>query len=180
MAFSFCLNKLGKVVSRAILACLLSIAIIPLRAQVPCDLIQSPTFLDPWSGEVCFDDWPPGGEFEVTIPFDFCFYNQTFNSFFINNNGNITFGEVYNTFTASGFPDNFVPPMIAPFWGDVDTGDPGNCLGQVRYEVFPAYAIVYWDNVGVFPGSDPSQRNSFQVIISDGTSMVIDVCAGFG
>jgi gliding motility-associated-like protein len=180
MAFSFCLNKLGKVVSRAILACLLSIAIIPLRAQVPCDLIQSPTFLDPWSGEVCFDDWPPGGEFEVTIPFDFCFYNQTFNSFFINNNGNITFGEVYNTFTASGFPDNFVPPMIAPFWGDVDTGDPGNCLGQVRYEVFPAYAIVYWDNVGVFPGSDPSQRNSFQVIISDGTSSILPPSCNVG
>ncbi len=141
--------------------------------QIPCNLIQSPNYLDPWGGEVCFDDWPPAGEFEVNIPFTFCFYNQTFNSFFINNNGNITFDQGYNTFTAAGFPSATAPPMIAPFWGDVDTGDPGNCLGQVRYEVFPDHAVVYWDNVGVFPGTDPNQRNSFQVVISNGSSSVL-------
>jgi gliding motility-associated-like protein len=144
-----------------------------LSAQVPCDLISSPTFADPWGGDVNFDDFPPAGEFQVPIPFTFCFYDQTYTSLYINNNGNITFGAGYNTFTAAGFPDNFVPPMIAPFWGDVDTGDNLAPLGQARFEVFPDYAIVFWDNVGVFPGTNPAQRNSFQVIISDGNSNIL-------
>ena len=168
-----------------ILSVLCCFSIHSLRAQVPCEVITTPPspFLDafedplaPGTGPVCFDDAPPNGNFEVQIPFSFCFYNQTFTSFFINNNGNITFGNAYTTFSATGFPDPSIPAMIAPFWADVYTGNtfsPGPCIGQVRYEVSPNHAIVYWENVGVFPGSDPNQVNSFQVIISDGTSPLL-------
>jgi gliding motility-associated-like protein len=147
----------------------------------PCDYVPTDNFQDPWGGDVYFDDSPPAGPFEVQIPFTFCFYDQLYTSFFINNNGNITFDAQYTTFTSSGFPSATVPPMIAPFWADVYTT---GGLGQVRFEVYQNYAIVSWDTVGVFPGEDPSQRNAFQLIITDGVSPVLppqtNICFIFG
>ena len=150
----------------------------------PCDYVATDNFQDPWGGDVYFDDSPPAGPFEVPIPFTFCFYDQQYTSFFINNNGNITFDAQYTTFTSTGFPSADVPPMIAPFWGDVDTGDDFAPLGQVRFEVYNDYAVVSWDSVGVYPGSDPNQRNTFQLIITDGASPVLppqtNICFIFG
>ena len=138
----------------------------------PCDYISTDDFQDPWGGEVYFDDFPPAGEFSVPIPFDFCFYGTTYNSFIINNNGNITFDASYTTFTSNAFPDASIPAMIAPFWGDVDTGSDINPLGQVRYDVYPEYAVVSWDSVAVY-NEQANLRNTFQVIISNGTSNVL-------
>jgi gliding motility-associated-like protein len=138
----------------------------------PCGYIATDDFQDPWGGEVYFDDSPPAGEFSVPIPFDFCFYGTTYNSFIINNNGNLTFDASYTTFTSNAFPDATIPAMIAPFWGDVDTGDPANPLGQVRYDVYPEYAVVSWDTVAVF-NQQANLRNTFQVIISNGISPVL-------
>lgn len=145
------------------------------RAQLsapPCGYISTTDFLDPWGGQVYFDDSPPAGDFEVQIPFDFCFYGTIYNSFFINNNGNITFEASYNTFTSQAFPAAGIPAMVAPFWGDVDTGEPTNPLGQVRYDVYPEYAVVSWDTVAVF-NENGALRNTFQVLISNGTSNVL-------
>jgi gliding motility-associated-like protein len=145
------------------------------RAQLsapPCGYIPTTDFLDPWGGDVYFDDGPPAGPFEVQIPFDFCFYGTNYNSFFINNNGNITFEEAYATFTAQAFPAAGIPAMIAPFWGDVDTGSDLNPLGQVRYDVYPEYAVVSWDTVAVYP-ENGALRNTFQLLISNGTSSVL-------
>jgi gliding motility-associated-like protein len=138
----------------------------------PCGYVSTVGFQDPWGGEVNFDDAPPAGEFSVPIPFDFCFYGTTYNSFIINNNGNITFDASYTTFTSNAFPDATIPAMIAPFWGDVDTGEPNNPLGQVRYDVYPEYAVVSWDTVAVF-NQQANLRNTFQLIISNGTSNVL-------
>lgn len=138
----------------------------------PCAYVPTIGFDDPFGGNVYFDDSPPGGAFQVQIPFDFCFYGTTYNSFFINNNGNITFEQAYATFTAQSFPAAAVPPMIAPFWGDVDTGSPTNPLGQVRYKIYPEYAIVSWDTVSVY-NEIASLRNTFQLLISNGTSPVL-------
>ena len=138
----------------------------------PCGYIPTNNFQDPWGGEVYFDDSPPAGEFSVPIPFDFCFYGTTYNSFIINNNGTITFDAQYTTFTSNAFPDATIPAMIAPFWGDVDTGEPNNPLGQVRYDVFPEYAVVSWDSVAVY-NEQANLRNTFQVVISNGISPVL-------
>jgi hypothetical protein len=56
----------------------------------------------------------------IPLGFNFCFYGTTYTSCYINNNGNISFGSPYSTFSSNPFPDpGFV--MVAPFWGDVDT-----------------------------------------------------------
>jgi len=137
-----------------------------------CGFISTADFQDPWGGQVNFDDSPPAGQFSVPIPFDFCFYGTTYNSFIINNNGNITFDAQYTTFTSNPFPDATIPAMIAPFWGDVDTGEPANPLGQVRFDVYSDYAVVSWDSVAVY-NEQANLRNTFQVVISNGISPVL-------
>jgi hypothetical protein len=104
-----------------------------------------------------------------TLPFTFDLYGDAFTDVFINNNGNLSFGALFSTFTASGFPiADF--PMVAPFWGDVDTGNPDNTVGEVwQKEIDGSTFSVTWDNVGYF-SEHGDLRNTFQVMISDGTN----------
>jgi PKD repeat protein len=110
-----------------------------------------------------------GSTSQILLPFNFCFYGQTMNSCFINNNGNISFGASYATFSANSFPDpNFI--MIAPFWGDVDTR---NFLsGLVYYKITPTYMIVRWQTVGYY-SSYADKLNDFQLIITDGSDPIL-------
>ncbi len=110
-----------------------------------------------------------GSTASIAFPFNFCFYGTTMNSCFINNNGNISFGASYGTFTANSFPDpNFI--MIAPFWGDVDTRNP--LSGLVYYKVTPTYLIVRWQTVGYF-NMYADKLNDFQLIITDGNDPIL-------
>ena len=100
----------------------------------------------------------------ITLVSPFCFYGQYLRKLFINNNGNISFGTSYSTYSADSFPNtNFV--MIAPFWADVDTR--GTTSGLVYYEQTNSHLIVQWDSVGYF-NAQTDKFNSFQLIITDG------------
>lgn len=89
------------------------------------------------SNPVCFipieDDWSElaanddGSTSLISLPFTFSMYGQDYTAVYVNNNGNITFDSPFSTFIASGFPTS--TPMVAPFWGDVDTPDLLNLLG---------------------------------------------------
>ena len=112
------------------------------------------------------DDWTTP---LINLPFTFCFYGTNYNSLYINNNGNVSFGAPYSTFTANPFPDpTFV--MVAPFWGDVDTRGTGS--GVVYYKVTPTALLVQWDSVGYYD-SYVDKKNTFQLIITDGTNSII-------
>jgi len=102
------------------------------------------------------------------LPFTFNLYGQNFtgNQVWINNNGNLSFGAGFTTFTASGFPSNSFK-MVAPFWGDVDTRNVAS--GVVYYKQTANTMIVTWDNVGYY-NSHADLTNTFQVAISDGTN----------
>src|SRR5689334_16435064 len=101
------------------------------------------------------DDWSTDA---ITLPFNFCFFGQTVNSIYLNNNGNISIGATYAIFTAVSFPSNQYI-MIAPFWADVDTRAP--LSGIVYYQVTPTHAIFQWENVGYF-GTHDDLLNTFQ------------------
>jgi gliding motility-associated-like protein len=104
----------------------------------------------------------------INLPFNFCLYGTNYNSCYINNNGNISFGSPYGTFTASGFPNaNFV--MVAPFWSDVDTR---GGAGLPYYKITPTYMVVQWDTVGYY-GSHIDKLNTFQVIITNGSDPIV-------
>jgi hypothetical protein len=105
----------------------------------------------------------------IALPFNFSFYGTTYDSLYINNNGNISFSQPYNTFTAYSFPDPTFN-MIAPFWADVDTRSTNG--GNVWYKVNAHSLIVVWDHVGYFNMME-DKLNTFQLIISDGLDTLI-------
>lgn len=105
----------------------------------------------------------------IPLGFNFCFYGTTYNSCYINNNGNISFGSPYSTFSSNPFPDaGFV--MIAPFWGDVDTRNLAS--GLPYFKKTATSLIVKWSNVGYY-SSYADKLNDFQLIITDGTDPML-------
>lgn len=136
------------------------------QCMVPVD----PTFtLVPMSGYVSPYRNDDGSSNSIPLGFNFCFYGTTYTSCFINNNGNISFGSAYSTFSSNSFPDpSFV--MIAPFWGDVDTR--GAASGLVYFKKTATSMIVKWSNVGYY-SSYTDKLNDFQLIITDGSDPIL-------
>jgi hypothetical protein len=87
------------------------------------------------------------------------FFNQTYTSLYINNNGNITFNGPNSTFTPFQITANTNVPIIAPYFADVDTrGGTGQSTGgnstgsnRVYYALDTVNHIftVTWDDVGI-------------------------------
>ncbi len=106
----------------------------------------------------------------IDLGFDFCFFGNNQSQLNINNNGNVTFGGGFSTFTSTGFPvANF--PMIAPFWGDVDTRNANS--GVVYYKSIDTdndaaldTFVVTWDNVGYY-NQQADKLNTFQVALTN-------------
>ena len=86
------------------------------------------------------------------------YFGDTYNTIFVNNNGNITFRAAVGQFTPTRFPIA-EQPMIAPFWADVDTrggGRPGH--NGVWWDVRPGQVTVTWHNVGVLRDARRSSK----------------------
>jgi hypothetical protein len=104
------------------------------------------------------------------------FFGTTYNGFYINNNGNITFAAALPTFTPFSLIGATNNPMIAPFFADVDTRGPhdlmptpgGTSMGTnlVYYDLDPGRGTVTitWDDVGYF-GSHTDKLNAFQLVL---------------
>jgi 6-phosphogluconolactonase (cycloisomerase 2 family) len=105
------------------------------------------------------------------MPFSFDFYGSTQTEFYINNNGNISFGSPYSTYSSSGFPiEEF--PMLAAFWADVDTRPAAS--GKVYYKLEPTRVTVVWDGVGYF-NNQTDKLNTFEVIFTNGLDPLIGI-----
>lgn len=110
------------------------------------------------------------GSVEIaTIGFATSFYGVA-GPLFINNNGNLTFGSAYESFTPGPLSSTGVP-MLAPFFADVDTRA-SNAVTYGAGTVGTRNAFgVNWLGVGYFdselvpPGLD--RRNSFQLLLID-------------
>lgn len=94
------------------------------------------------------------------------FYGGTYTTLFVNNNGNVSFGGPLDTYTPTAFP-GAPRPMIAPWWGDVDTSGAGEpAKNNVAWAVGAHSLTVTWDHVGYFAMHDTLQ-NSFQLVLTD-------------
>ncbi|MCC7232751.1 MAG: T9SS type A sorting domain-containing protein [Bacteroidia bacterium] len=112
------------------------------------------------------DDWSTD---TIHLLSPFCFYGTYYHDLFINNNGNVSFGSAYATFTPDSFPNsNFV--MIAPFWSDVDTRD--SLSGVVHYQLTNSHLVVQWEEVGYYMNHS-DLRNTYQLILSDGLDPIL-------
>jgi VCBS repeat-containing protein len=106
------------------------------------------------------------------------FFGTTYNSLFVNNNGNITFTGPLGTYTPNQIGAGFNNPIIAPFWADVDTRGTvglaatpgGNSTGTnlVYYDLDTTNHVftVTWDDVGYY-GIHTDKLNAFQLQLID-------------
>ncbi len=110
-----------------------------------------------------------GSTNEITLPFTMNFFGTNFSSLFVNNNGNVTFGQALDEFTPTGLSsDNGGIPIIAAFWADVDTEGVGSgvtTFGNDTVNGHVAFGVNY-ENVGYF-SSETDKLNSFQLILID-------------
>jgi len=101
------------------------------------------------------------GYMALDLGFNVTFFGQTYNSLFINNNGNVSFGNGIATFVPTGVT-GVNAPIISPFFGDVDTRGAGS--GVVHYNLTSNQLVVTWDNVGYF-NQHATATDSFQLVL---------------
>lgn len=150
---------------------------IPKNILIGAGLIAALSFMSPTYAIplLTVDGTPGGGYGTLAMPrnddgssnlldlqFDVNFFGNTYSNFFINNNGNITFNARVGSYTPTPFPASS-NPMIAPYWGDVDTGC--STCGEVFVGALNAdTTIVTWHDVGYYP-STPTLTNDFQLVL---------------
>lgn len=94
------------------------------------------------------------------------FFGGPYTQMWVNNNGNITFSGPVGTYTPMPFPVA-ARPMIAPYWGDVDTrGGYTTSRNGVFWHLEPGRIVVTWFNVGYYSSHDDRQM-SFQLILTN-------------
>jgi hypothetical protein len=105
----------------------------------------------------------------VSLPFTINFYGTDYSNLYVNNNGNVTFNAPQSTFTPFGLGSSYTgQPIIAPFFGDVDTRGSGSGLtsyGNGTYVGHSAFGVT-WPGVGYY-NSHTDKLNTFQLIMVD-------------
>lgn len=109
----------------------------------------------------------------IPLGFSFSLYGNQYSEVYINTNGNITFGQGFTTFTATGLP--IAVPMIAPFWADVDTELADTLAtpypsGNIWFKRFPDRFVVTWNRVAYF-SRQANKKNTFQLTIMANTGL---------
>lgn len=93
-------------------------------------------------------------------------FGATYTQAYVNNNGNITFSSPLGTYTPFGLTGGGVPPIIAPFFADVDTRV-GNIMTFGTDMVNGRNAFgVDWNGVGYF-GEHTDKLDTFQLVLID-------------
>jgi len=105
------------------------------------------------------------GWFELALPFRFTICGQTFESVFVNANGNLTFGEAEGSTFATGPSFLAGPPRIAGWWTDLNP----NAGGKVTYAQSDKTFTVSWVDVPLFPNEG---SNSLSITLNKGSDHV--------
>jgi len=114
----------------------------------------------------------------VTLPFEFEFYDSTFNEIYISTNGFVGFSPEndYTKKTASdSFPNEQDKYIIAPFWADFELiEDPYEEIelaavyylenSEGTFHFWPSHRfVITWSNVS--PKDNPEEKYTFQLIL---------------
>lgn len=105
----------------------------------------------------------------IPLGFNFDFFGTTYNSLYINNNGNLTFNGPLSSYIPTG-PTGVNQPVISAYFADVDTR--GFRGGTVNAQLTtPGQLVVTWDNVGRY-NTRTDLLNSFQIVLRSNTFAV--------
>jgi len=119
------------------------------------------------------DKWSPA----INLPFNFCFYNQTFNKYVISTNGVISFNLAYANTIAPWVVNNPIPTAVAGFprsmiglFHDIDP----SVGGSIRYGIVGSFpcrkAVISFDNVPQY--SCTAQKSTFQIVLYESTNVI--------
>ncbi len=105
-----------------------------------------------------------GSTGQVNLPFRLDFYGTNYSSLWVNNNGDVTFTGPLGVFTPFLLSAS-TPPIIAPFFADVDTRGGGGLVtyGATTYQGHPAFCVD-WPDVGYY-GYHTDKLNDFQLLL---------------
>jgi hypothetical protein len=124
-----------------------------------------------------------GSTGSVALPFAADFFGTTYLGLFVNNNGNVTFSGPQSEFTPFTISAD-TPPIIAPFFADVDTRGAGSSLvtyGTTTFGTRTAFC-VNWNDVGYF-SEHTDKLNRFQLLLVDRSDVGIgdfDIIMNYG
>lgn len=116
---------------------------------------------------------PPGTPVAQSLGFTFNFFGTNYTSAFINNNGNVTFNAPLSTFTPFGLTTSIGTPIVAPFFGDVDTRVGNLATWGTAVEGGHNVFGVDWPGVGYY-SENIDKLNTFQLLLVDRS----DIAAG--
>ena len=150
---------------RCVLSSAFAAATLALGAGLPLSAGAVPLIID--AGNPPYGDLAmlPNDDFssnQLPLPFQINFFGSTHTSFWVNNNGNLTFNGPVSEYTPIPFPASS-NPMIAPYWGDVDTRC-GGCGNVYVSSPNPESVVVTWSNVGYYFQST-NLLNDFQAVL---------------
>ncbi len=115
-----------------------------------------------------YDDrsWGP-----LNIGFNFTFYGNTYNRFYVTSNGLVIFGSGSNDYTEDPIPSTSSPNnFIAAFWDDIVI----NPSGKILYTTIGASpnrkCIIQWTNMGFYAST--VLMGTFSVILYEGSNNI--------
>ena len=102
----------------------------------------------------------------IPLGFSANLFGTTYTEAYINNNGNITFDNPLSTYTPYALTGGGVPPIIAPYFADVDTrSGPLMTYGTSTIGGHAAFGVD-WPGVGYF-SNQTDKTNIFQLVMID-------------
>lgn len=108
----------------------------------------------------------------VDLGFNIDFFGLKTSSLFVNNNGNVTFDQVMETYTPFGL-NNTQRQLLAPFFADVDTRHSNSGKVQFGQNIIDGRNVfgVNWFDVGYY-NTRADKLNQFQLIITDRSDII--------
>ncbi|WP_244937425.1 nidogen-like domain-containing protein, partial [Methylobacterium crusticola] len=104
----------------------------------------------------------------IALPFAANFFGTTYSQLYVNNNGNVTFGQALGQYTPVGLGAGYRgAPIIAPFFADIDTRNAASGVtsyGTGTYAGQTAFGAT-WPAVGYY-SNHADKTNTFQVIMA--------------
>jgi hypothetical protein len=98
----------------------------------------------------------------INLGFTLNFFGTDYTQFWINNNGNISFGAGIAAYTPSG-PTGADEPIISPFFADVDTRNSASGVVMLNTSI-PNEIIVTWPGVGYYD-ENANLLDTFQLVL---------------